>query len=130
MQYIIMITVVLGLALADFTTGIIKGYVTEKLSSSKMRKGGLNKLAELIIMSTACGLEIGIEALGKYYNADQLSAITGGITAFVVFVYIVIMELISLLENYSEINPDAEFAKKIIKKLGGKDKKDKEDKEK
>ena len=29
MQYIIMITVVLGLAIADFITGIIKAYITQ-----------------------------------------------------------------------------------------------------
>ena len=64
MQYIIMIAVVIGLAAADFITGIIKGYVTNSLSSTKMRKGGLNKLAEIIIMTAVCGLEIGIKMLG------------------------------------------------------------------
>ena len=65
MQYIIMIAVVLGLALSDFITGIIKGYVTNSLNSTKMRRGGVNKLGELVIMSTACGLDIGIKALGR-----------------------------------------------------------------
>ena len=37
MQYIIMLTIVLGLAVSDFITGIIKGYVTGTLSSSKMQ---------------------------------------------------------------------------------------------
>ena len=45
MQYIIMLTIVLGLALSDFVTGIIKGYVTGQRSSTKMRRGGVNKLA-------------------------------------------------------------------------------------
>lgn len=118
MQYIIMLAIVLGLALSDFVTGIIKGYVTGQLSSSKMRRGGLNKVCELLIMSTACGLEIGIRALGEYYSSDTLAAITGAVTAIAVFVYIVIMELISILENYAEIDPQsAGWIHKLLKRL-------------
>lgn len=119
MQYIIMIAVVIGLAAADFITGIIKGYVTNSLSSTKMRKGGLNKLAEIIIMTAVCGLEIGIKMLGRYYgeNVAEYAEILGVITAIGTFGYIVLMELLSMLENYVEINPDAMWAKKIIKKL-------------
>jgi len=118
MQYIIMLTIVLGLAVSDFITGIIKGYVTGTLSSSKMRKGGLNKIGEFIVMATACGLEIGINALGKYYAADQLAKVTGTVAAIVVFGYIVIMELISILENYAEINPQsAGWIRKLLKRL-------------
>ena len=119
MQYIIMITVVLGLAIADFITGIIKAYITRKLSSSKMRKGGLNKIAEIIIMTAACGLEIGIKALGHYYGEkpEQLTQIAGTLAAIAVFAYIVIMEMLSMLENYCVINPNALWAKKIVKRL-------------
>lgn len=119
MQYIIMIAVVIGLAAADFITGIIKGYITNSLSSTKMRKGGLNKLAEIVIMTTVCGLEIGIKMLGRYYgeNVAEYAEILGVITAIGTFGYIVLMELLSMLENYAEINPDAMWAKKIIKKL-------------
>ena len=119
MQYIIMITVVLGLAIADFITGIIKAYVTRKLSSSKMRKGGLNKIAEIIIMAATCGLEIGIKALGHYYGdkPEQLTQIAGTLAAIAVFAYITIMEMLSMLENYCEINPKALWAKKIVKRL-------------
>ena len=119
MQYIIMIAVVIGLAAADFLTGIIKGYVTNSLSSAIMRKGGLNKLAEIIIMTTVCGLEIGIKMLGKYYgeNVAEYAEILGLVTAIGTFGYIVLMELLSMLENYVEINPKAIWAKKIIKKL-------------
>lgn len=117
MQYIIMLTIVLGLAVADFATGIIKGYVTGQLSSSKMRRGGLNKICELIVMATACGLEIGINKLGAYYDSTVLASITGTIAAIVVFGYIVIMELISILENYAEIEPDAIWISRILKRL-------------
>lgn len=128
MQYIIMLAIVLGLALADFATGIIKGYVTGQLSSSKMRRGGLNKICELIVMATACGLEIGINKLGQYYESPVLASVTGTVAAIIVFGYIVIMELISILENYAEIEPDAIWISRILKRL--KNVNDKNDEEK
>lgn len=82
-----------------------------------MRRGGLHKIAEIVIMATACGLEVGMTMLGAYYNADKLAEITGTVTASVVFGYITIMEIISVLENYGEINPDAVWVKKLIARL-------------
>ena len=117
MNYIIMLLIVVGLAIADFATGVIKGYCNSNISSTKMRKGGLNKLCEIIVMAVAIGLDIGIEQLGQYYGHEELSGIAGVITAVAVFVYIVAMELISILENYSEINSEAKWTRKFIKKL-------------
>lgn len=117
MQYIIMLLIVIGLAIADYLTGIIKAYCKNDICSSKMRKGGLNKLGEIIVMLTACGLDIGIHALGKYCQAVELSDIAGAVTAVMVFAYITIMEIISIFENYAEINPEAQWALKFIKRL-------------
>ena len=117
MQYIIMLTIVLGMAVTDFLTGIIKGYVNNDLNSTKMRKGGLNKIAELIVMASVCGLEIGIKLLGRYYSVKSLAKITGTITAIAVFGYIVVMEIISILENYAEINSEAKWVRSLLKRL-------------
>lgn len=117
MKYVIMLTIIVGLAAADFLTGIIKAYIAHDLSSQKMRTGGLNKICEILIMGVACGLEIGIELLGHYYQAADLAAVSGTVAAGLVFGYIVIMELISILENYGEISPDAVWVRSIIKKL-------------
>lgn len=118
MQYIIMITIVLGLAAADFVTGLIKAYISGNLNSTKMRKGGLNKITELIIMTVSCGLEIGIKYLGNYYESQTLANITGSVTAIIIFGYISVMEIISIFENYAKINPDtAEWVGKILEKL-------------
>ena len=113
-----MITIILGLASADFVTGLIKAYISGNLNSTKMRKGGLNKITELIIMTVACGLEIGIRYLGNYYESETLANITGSVTAIIIFGYISVMEVISIFENYAEINPDtAAWIKKILEKL-------------
>lgn len=121
MQYIIMIAVVIMMALADIATGLIKAYVTGKPNSKKMRVGGLHKASEVVVMATACGLEIGIEMLGAYYEAVQLADIVGAFAAISVFGYIVLMEIISVIENYAEINPQAAWAKKILRKMKSKE---------
>lgn len=120
MQYIIMLAIVLGLALVDFIFGFLKGYVKRNISSSKMRQGGVNKLCELLIMLTACGLEIGIQELGKYYSSGSLETFTnimGVLAALAVCGYITIMEIVSILENYAEINRNAKWVKKVLKFL-------------
>ncbi|MDE7097591.1 MAG: phage holin family protein [Ruminococcus sp.] len=117
MQYIIMLLIIIGLALADYITGLIKAYCTNSLSSKKMRTGGLNKLSEIIVMTTSCGLDIGIKMLGNYYESPEISEIAGALTASLVFTYIVVMEIVSIFENYAEINPDAQWTLKIIRKL-------------
>lgn len=117
MKYVIMLAIVVGLALADFVTGIIKAAINRDIASQKMRIGGLHKIMEILVMTTACGLEIGIRELGKYYQATQLAEIAGAFAAGAVFAYIVAMEIISILENYAEANPEAKWAAGIIKKL-------------
>ncbi|MDE5884589.1 MAG: phage holin family protein [Oscillospiraceae bacterium] len=117
MQYIIMIFMITGLAVVDYLTGIIKAYCKNEISSRSMRIGGLHKLAEILIMTASCGLDLGINVLGNYYDVEEFSTITGSVTAFCVFAYIVIMEMISIFENYAEINPEAQWAAKMIKRL-------------
>ena len=112
-----MILIVIGMIVSDIITGLIKSCVIDRPRSKKMRIGGFNKLAEIVVMATACGFEIGIEQLGKYYESPELAALAGSMTAIGVFVYIVAMEIISILENYSEINPDAKWPKKFVDKF-------------
>ena len=131
MQYIIMLAIVLGLALVDFIFGFLKGYVKHNINSQKMRQGGVNKLCEVIIMLTACGLEIAIRQLGRYYASGSLETFTkimGVLAALAVCGYITIMEIVSILENYAEINPNAKWVKRILKFLKVVENDDKEDK--
>ena len=117
MQYVIVLGIIIFLAIADFITGIIKAYVKNNISSSKMRKGGLNKLATIIVQTVSIGLEIGLNFIGKYYGHADFTNVLGKFTVISVFTYIVIMEIISLLENYIAINPNAKWANGIIKRL-------------
>ena len=124
MQYIIMLLIIIGLALADFITGWIKAYIADDVRSAKMRKGGIGKLAEIVVMGVAIGSEIGFTELGRYYGQQELAALAGSVTAFSVFGYIFIMEVVSILENYGSINPQAKWISRIIKKLGSFEKED------
>ncbi|MDE6730303.1 MAG: phage holin family protein [Oscillospiraceae bacterium] len=117
MQYMIMIFIITGLAVVDYLTGIIKAYCRNAISSRSMRIGGLHKLAEILIMTASCGLDLGINVLGRYYDVTEFSKITGAITAFCVFAYIVIMEMISIFENYAEINPEAQWVLRIVRRF-------------
>lgn len=117
MQYIIMFLIVLGLAFADFVTGCIKAKCTGRLSSKALRIGGLHKFSELIIMGTAIGLTVGLEKLGSYYSDTRLTSLAGMFTAISVFVYITVMELISILENFAAVTPEAAWARKILKRM-------------
>jgi phage-related holin len=117
MQYIIMFLIVLGLAFADFITGYIKARVQDKVSSKALRVGGLHKVSELTIMLAAIGLNIGLDKLGGYYSDTRLTSLAGVFTAVTVFIYIVVMELISIIENFAEITPEAAWARRVIERL-------------
>lgn len=123
---IVMFLMVLGVILADILTGLMKAYFVDgKPSSRKMRYGGMHKLSELIIICVAIGLKEGFALLGEQLKDPQLALIAGAFTLTGVFGYILLMELISILENFSEINPDAAWVKKYLKKF-----RDREDDEK
>jgi phage anti-repressor protein/phage-related holin len=106
----VMFLIVLGLAFADFVTGYIKAKCADKVSSKAMRIGGLYKIAELVIMGTAIGLTVGLDMLGRYYNDTRLTDIAGMFTALSVFVYIVAMELISIIVGLKGDEGDDESA--------------------
>lgn len=82
-----------------------------------MRNGGINKFCEIIIITASCGLDIVIKMLGYYYDSHEISAVAGALTALLVFTYIVIMKIVSIFENYSEINLDSQWKLKINKHL-------------
>lgn len=117
LKYLLLIITVVILAIADFITGLIKGACTTGIKSQKMRIGGLHKISEIVIIIAMCGFDYMLSIIGNYYNLDSLSAWTSGITSFAVFAYIVIMELISIFENYAAINPEASWVQKLLEKL-------------
>lgn len=84
--------------LLDVMTGIAKGASQHNLSSEKMKSGFWHKLgiiaalvvAGLLDAAAATGLDLGFEV--PVFEA--------------VCTYVVLMELLSILENIAEINPE------------------------
>ena len=89
--------IVFAFIAADYVTGLCKAWATKAFSSAVMREGLWHKLALLMAMT--------LGALADY--AQHMLDI--GITAPVggaVCVYIILMELVSSLENICAINPE------------------------
>lgn len=117
MQYIVMFMLCVIASIADVLTGICKAYATTGYDSTIMRKGLYGKAVNLTVMAFAIAVEIGLELLGNYYQQEQLAKWTGAITAGFVFGLIVLMESISIAENFAQANPHSRLAKVLAKKL-------------
>lgn len=117
MQYIVMFMLCVIASIADVLTGICKAYATTGYDSTIMRKGMYGKAVNLTVMAFAIAVEIGLELLGNYYQQEQLAKWTGAITAGFVFTLIVLMESISIAENFAQANPKSPLAKVLAKKL-------------
>lgn len=90
--------IIVGCAiLADIITGFVKAWATKTLDSQVLRKGLLHKFSEVFL----CAVSYGAEYATHYIPIDvsiPLFNVTCG--------YIVLMEIISVLENLTAINPD------------------------
>lgn len=104
-----LIAITIGFIGADVVTGLIKALAQKNLDSSKLRGGAVHKLAE-------------VAAVGLAYLCQHIPAYMG-ITAAIplltpVCVYLVIMEIISCVENLCVANPNlAKVFGKYLEKL-------------
>lgn len=104
--------------IADVVVGFIVAIINEELSSTKMRKGLLHKALMLVLIFVCLAIEIGIShTVVLPYDVPTCEVLCG---------YIVIMELISVLENiangYPELKDSSLFKIfNLINKDSGKD---------
>lgn len=87
-----------GFMLMDILTGFIGSIITHTFSSSKMREGLGHKALLLCIITMAVMLEIG----GEHIEGLGFTAVT----VPVVCVYIIVMEVGSVLENVCTAYPE------------------------
>jgi toxin secretion/phage lysis holin len=90
---------------ADMVVGFIVAVINENLSSTKMRNGLLHKVLMLVLIFVCLVIEVSISHTGALpYDVP---------TCEVVCSYIVLMELVSVLENiangYPELRDSALF---------------------
>lgn len=84
--------------IADVMVGFISAAINKKLSSTKMRNGLLHKILLLILIFVCLAIEVGIShTVALPYDVPTCEVVCG---------YIVIMELMSVLENIEKGYPE------------------------
>lgn len=95
--------------LFDIITGIIKALYKDGLNSTYLRQGLFHKLSEVVAVIGSGLLEYGAKYIDLNVEIPVLR---------VVAIYICIMELISILENITEVNPSmAKLFRPYLEKL-------------
>ena len=117
MQYIIMFLLVVMASVADIVTGILKAHITSSYDSTVMKKGLYSKVLNWFVMAAVIGAEIGMTWLGQYYDCREMAAFAGTAAAATVFGLLMLMEFISIFENFAIANPQSPLAKLIGKRL-------------
>lgn len=101
---------------ADIVVGFIQAAINNQLSSTKMRQGLLHKVLILILIFVCLAIEVGVGHTVKLpYDIPTCEVVCG---------YVIVMELISILENIGRGYP--QFADSQLFKLFNLSDKDKE----
>lgn len=90
--------------LLDIISGVIKGASHHDLSSSIMRQGLWHKMGTIMLELLAAGASVAILYWGVL--PTEFAAVYQTVS-----VYVVLMEVVSILENISEINPELKLIK-------------------
>ena len=102
-----------GFILFDVVSGILKAFATTGLNSTALRQGLYHKLSELLAVAGSALLEYACAYIQLGIDLPLLG---------IVSVYVCTMEIISILENLSTVNPQlAELFKPYLEKLKMKD---------
>ena len=81
----------------DFASGLAKAWVSKTLSSTTMREGRGHKFTYIILIALAVAVEV---------FQLHFEVFSGFPTAIAVCCYVCLTEVISIVENIAEINPD------------------------
>lgn len=109
-----LLTVLIVAMLLDYISGIINASLNGKLNSKSGFLGILKKLCYGIIIGVALAADKIIVIVGAEFSVKPITAVFGMITV----VWLILNELLSILENLGEIGvPMPDFLKGIIEKL-------------
>lgn len=90
------IVVLVAVAL-DFLSGVAKGAMSGNLDSNVMREGLYHKFAYALVLAAAALLEYGSTVLDLGYTVPIVLPACA---------YIVVTEVVSIIENVGEMNPE------------------------
>lgn len=95
--------------LFDIITGLVKAGYKGEICSTQLRKGLFHKLSEALAICGSGLLDYGAEYVGLNFDFSVLALVS---------CYICLMELISVIENLSEVSPTlAKLFKPLLGKL-------------
>lgn len=101
--------VTLVFILFDTLTGFLKAAANHDIDSTALRKGLLHKLSEVVAIVFAFLCEYAVQYIHLGVEIPLVITVCG---------YIIIMEIISVLENIVEVNPElGKFFSKYLSKL-------------
>lgn len=114
-QLIVPIAVLLAAMICDYVTGMAAAWMTKELSSKRGIQGVIKKVFYLMIVAVGMGIDYLIVVMaGKLGVQLGINYIVG----LLVIVWLIINELISILENSGRIGvPMPEFLKKLLDRL-------------
>ena len=91
--------IALAFILLDIISGITASALKKEISSRTMREGLYHKTAEILLMSVGVVGQMAV-------NYTELAGVIPDAIFQSVIVYVVAMELVSILENINKANPD------------------------
>ena len=101
--------VTLVFILFDILTGFLKAAANHNIDSTALRKGLLHKLSEVVAIVFSFLCEYAVQYIHLGVEIPLVIAVCG---------YIIIMEIISVLENIVEVNPElGKFFSRYLSKM-------------
>lgn len=88
--------------LIDILSGLIKGYIQKDLSSTKLRQGLANKSTYVLVVALAYVCEYAMLYMDLGFTAPLVP---------LACTYIIVTEIVSIIENVAEINPTLQNSK-------------------
>lgn len=88
--------VVLVAIIFDFITGLVKSFVKQNFTSARMREGLYHKTGEIMALALMYFLQYSLPMYGINVQIPLVETIS---------IYIMLMELASIIENIGIINP-------------------------
>ena len=92
----------------DFISGLIYAFKSKTVSSTKMRDGIFKKSGFVILYALGYIIDVYGGVIGFSFPFDILYVICG---------YVIITEIVSILENVSKITEDENLINKILEKI-------------
>lgn len=97
----------------DIITGLCKGFYKKEINSTVLRQGLFHKLSEILAVCGAYLLEVAVQYIDLGVTLPLLKPVA---------CYIILMELVSIIENLCEMNPQLmRLFKPYLQKFKGDD---------